>query len=111
MTLRATFNVGGQTLSASFANADSLDACLNSTVYVPDLYPGPYDVTPSESEQTLPVGGLGMSRNVTVHPIPSQYIVPSGTISITQNGVANVAQYENANISVDPYPWVGGVSF
>lgn len=75
MPLRATFNGGGLSLSASFGNADNLDACLNSTVYVPvvDIYDGPYEATPSRETQTLGTENLMMARNVTINPIPSNY--------------------------------------
>lgn len=75
MPLRATFNEGNRNLSASFLNADTLDASLNSTVYVPvlDPYPGPYEVVPSDVVQTLQTRGLAMAQNVTVQPIPSNY--------------------------------------
>lgn len=106
--LNAVFNQGN-TLHACFQGADTLDASLNSTVYVPELYDGPYDVTPSESVQTLPTQGFGMAQNVTVQRIPSEYIVPSGTVLITQNGVADVGQYANADIGVaDNFQWGWG---
>lgn len=75
MPLRATFNGGGLSLSASFGNTDTLDACLNSTVYIPvvDVYEGPYEATPSRETQTLGTENLMMSRNVTINPIPSNY--------------------------------------
>lgn len=112
MPLRATFNGGGLSLSASFGNADNLDACLNSTVYVPELYDGPYDVTPSESVQTLPTQGFGMAQNVTVQPIPSEYVIPSGTITITHNEIVDVGEYANADIAVaDDFIWAGGGYF
>lgn len=100
MPLRAAFNEGNQNLSASFLNADTLDASLNSTVYVPELYDGPYDVMPSESMQTLPTQGFGMAKNVTVQPIPSEYVKPNGTITITQNGIADVGEYKNARVEI-----------
>ena len=62
-------------LRATFDDADTLDASLNSTVYIPELYNGPYDVTPSESVQTLATQGFGMAQNVTVQPIPSEYVL------------------------------------
>lgn len=112
MPLRATFNDGTQNLSASFLNADTIDASLNSTVYVPELYDGPYDVTPSELMQTLPTQGFGMAQNVTVQPIPSEYIKPNGTITATQNGTLDVSQYASADISVpDNFAFAGGKYF
>lgn len=75
MPLRATFNGGGLSLSASFGNADNLDACLNSTVYVPvvDVYEGPYEATPTQFTQTLSTEGFTMAQDVIIHPIPSNY--------------------------------------
>ena len=37
---------------------------------------------------------------VTVTPIPSEYIVPTGTVQIDQNGTVDVSQYASANVSV-----------
>lgn len=75
MPLRATFNDGNQNLSASFLNADTLDASLNSTVYVPqvDVYEGPYEATPTQFTQTLSTEGFTMAQDVIIHPIPSNY--------------------------------------
>ena len=43
-------------------------------------------------------GGLSQ---VTVNPIPSQYVVPTGTMSITENGTGiNVANYKNVDVDV-----------
>lgn len=81
--LNATFNQGN-TLHACFQGADTLDASLNSTVYIPvvDIYEGPYEATPSRETQTLVTENLMMSRNVTINPIPSNYglITYSGSI-------------------------------
>ncbi len=72
--LNATFNQGN-TLHACFQGADTLDASLNATVYVPqvDIYDGPYEATPSRETQTLGTENLMMARNVTINPIPSNY--------------------------------------
>lgn len=38
-----------------------------------DLYPGPYEVTPTQSAQTLSTEDLLMVQDVTINPIPSNY--------------------------------------
>ena len=57
--------------------------------------------TPSTSSQTVTpgTGYVGLS-SVTVNAIPSQYIVPTGTISITSNGTVDVTQYASASVNV-----------
>lgn len=72
--LNATFNQGN-TLHACFQGADTLDASLNATVYIPvvDVYEGPYEATPTQFTQTLSTEGFTMAQNVIIHPIPSNY--------------------------------------
>ena len=72
--LNATFNQGN-TLHACFQGADTLDASLNSTVYIPvvDVYEGPYEATPTQFTQTLSTEGFTMAQDVITHPIPSNY--------------------------------------
>ena len=58
--------------------------------------------TPTTSSQTVSpdTGYNGLSR-VVVNPIPSQYIIPTGTRTITENGTGiNVAQYAAVDVSV-----------
>lgn len=72
--LNATFNQGN-TLHACFQGADTLDASLNATVYIPvvDVYEGPYEATPTQFTQTLSTEGFTMAQDVIIHPIPSNY--------------------------------------
>lgn len=69
-------------------------------------YPAKYirveekSVTPSEETQNITPTEGKLLKNVTVNPIPEEYIVPSGTINITENGVVDVAGYATANVYV-----------
>lgn len=60
-------------------------------------------VTPTTSQQnvTADSGYDGLS-SVTVNAIPSQYIIPTGTKSITSNGTGiDVANYASVDVNVD----------
>lgn len=41
--------------------------------YVTPAYEGSYEVTPTQSTQTLPTSGYRMTGNVIINPIPSNY--------------------------------------
>lgn len=58
-------------------------------------------VTPSEALQEVTADSAydGLSK-VKVNPIPAEYVVPTGTKTITQNGTHDVAGYASASVNV-----------
>lgn len=62
--------------------------------------------TPTTSTQTEVItpdtGYDGLDQvNITVNPIPSEYVIPTGNLAITQNGTGiNVSQYATVSVNV-----------
>ena len=57
-------------------------------------------ITPSTSSQTAVASGMYTTGAVTVAAIPSNYIIPSGTKTITTNGTHDVKNYASATVNV-----------
>ena len=92
------------------ASSDSLDGFSSVTVNVsgssPSLQTKSVSYTPTTSAQSAQVtadsGYDGLQQvNVSVGAIPSEYIIPSGTKSITANGTGiDVKAYEKVDVAV-----------
>lgn len=58
-------------------------------------------VTPTKNTQYIvPDSGYNALSQVTVEPIPDNYIEPSGTLNISSNGVQDVTNYASVNVNV-----------
>lgn len=56
--------------------------------------------TPTKGAQNITPDSGKFLSSVSVAPIPEEYIIPAGEISITQNGSVSVKNYETANVNV-----------
>ena len=65
--------------------------------------------TPGTTAQTIAAGQY-LTGAQTIAPIPSEYIVPTGTTTITENGTVDVTQYASAEVNV-PAPEPEGVKY
>ena len=57
-------------------------------------------ITPTTSSQTAVAANKYTTGAITVAAIPSQYIIPTGSIEITTNGEVDVTQYATANVAI-----------
>jgi hypothetical protein len=75
-------------------------------IVAPEVYTGPIEVTPSESEQTLLTKDKLLTDNVTVNPIPSEYVdakadyedalTAFGVESDLADGISALTEYSNS---------------
>lgn len=97
------------TQTAGFVNAGTKSAAYSLPTQAAKT------VTPTESAQTAVAAGKWTTGAVQVGAIPSDYIKPSGTLNITENGVFDVTSYASVNVHVAVrsfelkyYSWDGG---
>lgn len=61
-------------VSLSVGDPDGLSLSAGEVVNIgADLYDGPYEWTPTNTAQTIPINGLQANANITINPIPSNY--------------------------------------
>lgn len=56
--------------------------------------------TPTKETQTVSPDSGKLLSGVTVNPIPTEYIIPSGTKDITANGTTDVTSFASVNVAV-----------
>lgn len=68
--------------------------------YTPPTYEGETEVIPDKITQKLNTDGCFVKDDITIHPIPDEYIVPEGTKNIVSNGEHDVNAFEKVNVDV-----------
>lgn len=68
-TASITGSIGIASLSGTIGLA-SMSGQVSIESGLPPVYPGPYEVTPTASEQSLGTLGKRMGSDVTVHQVP-----------------------------------------
>ena len=74
-TFRATFTESEQ-LTAIFSGGENLAADFGEVIEVDrhlDFFDGPYEYTPTEETQTIPITMKVASEDIVINPIPSNY--------------------------------------
>lgn len=63
------------TFTATFSGGENLKAEFGATVEIPiaEFYPGPYEITPTQEKQIIPIGELAAAKDITVNAIPNNY--------------------------------------
>ena len=63
-----------QTLQGALSGQNGIEGHLTiPNAILPPEYEGPFEVTPSDSVQTLDTELLYMTSNITINPIPNNY--------------------------------------
>lgn len=92
-----------QGIIGTLTTQHGIEGQLTVPQYVlPQSYEGPYEVTPTEETQTLETESLYLEDDITVNPIPEQYIVPTGTLEITSNNEYDITEYAAVAVDVQP---------
>ena len=82
---------------------NKIDFSLEANGYI-KVYPPLKDIeiTPNKETQVFKNDEEYGYDHVTVNPIPEEYIDPKGYITINENGVKNVREYNNVVVDVKP---------
>lgn len=64
---------GGAEIHAEIVGGAVIETELVASGPLPGYYAGPYEFTPSEQEQTIPIRGKIGLQNITIGAIPNNY--------------------------------------
>ena len=96
--------VSKQNLTGKLTDKQSIQGKINKTTEYIEIYPETQakTVTPTKQTQTiLPDENIYALSQVTVNPIPNNYIEPQGQKEITENGTYDVTNFASANIEIE----------
>lgn len=99
MAIRLKVETTEVRLKVSGADSATLKMSEGIPIY-PDTYLGDTEVTPTKEEQTLSTHGLMVQDDVTIHAIPSEYIIPQGSQTITQNNTYDITELAEVVVNV-----------
>jgi len=98
LTLSSTVSVTPTVSTAGYiAVGTAGDSSVSLTASVPTQ--AATTVTPSTSSQTAVSAGTYCTGAITVGAIPGEYIIPSGTKTISASGTTDVTAYASASVS------------
>lgn len=73
---------------------------VNYTTVISNIALETKTITPTKDQQTYtPSNGKQGFSSVTINAIPSQYIIPDGTLMINTSGTHDVTSYANVNVT------------
>ena len=58
------------------------------------------EITPTKEEQLFKHEGVYGYDEVKINPIPNEYIIPNGTLEISENGIKDVTNYSNVDVNI-----------
>ena len=92
------------TLKGNISNRQKLSGKINiSTIEIkPELED--ITITPTKEQQTFTHENSDGYDKVTINPIPDEYIIPDGTLPITENTTYDVRRFARVTASVHPTP-------
>ena len=58
------------------------------------------EITPTKEEHLFKHEGVYGYDEVKINPIPNEYIIPNGTLEISENGIKDVTNYSNVDVNI-----------
>ena len=91
-------------LNGKVVDKQNLKGNINRTIEYIKVYPEIQSktITPTKQAQIiLPDENIYALSQVTVNPIPNNYIEPQGQKEITENGTYDVTNFASANVDIE----------